>query len=461
MGLPFLILKTNFMSSIRLAGAGCQAKVKMRMIFIVVTDPDRLSTGEMTSRPLPALLPVLAFACLLGCKGGGGGGAGGNTGTAGTTGTGGSVTEDGAVAFSRADLLAAFGTCAAAGAHDFREPALALEAAVVAWQAAADDATRAAARDAFRVAMDRWQVMEMMQFGPTAPGTALGGQDFRDNIYSWPRVSRCLVEEEIVARTYESPQFSTVLLTNRRGLGALEYLLFYEGSDTACGSTSPAVAGWMALSTTERDARKRAYAVAAAHDVAVRAAGLDTAWDPAAGNFAQTMRTAGTGNSVYPSTQDALNAVSNAVFYIETEVKDMKLAKPLGLDMMACTNEICPELRESLFAERSKANLIPNVEGLRRLIEGCGPDYSGLGFDDLLVAVGAGAQAELLRTRAAAIRPTIDAIEEADLDQALMQDKPSVRAVYDAVKGVTDILKVDFVTILDLELPEGVGGDVD
>ena len=412
----------------------------------------------MSSRPLSALLPVLAFACLLGCKGGGVGGAGGN---AGTTGAGGNVTEDGAVTLSRADLLAAFGTCAAAGAHDFREAAVALETAVAAWGTAADDATRAAARDAFRTAMDRWQVMEMMQFGPTAPGTAFGAQDFRDNIYSWPRVSRCLVEEEIVARTYESPQFSTVLLTNKRGLGALEYLLFYEGSDTACGSTSTAVAGWMALSASEKDARKRAYAVAAAHDVAVRAVGLDAAWDPAAGNFVQTMRTAGTGNPVYPSTQDALNAVSNAIFYIETEVKDMKLAKPLGLDMMACPNEICPELRESLFAGRSKANLVANADGLRRLVAGCGPDYSGLAFDDLLTAVGDGTQAEALRTRAAAIRPTIDAIEEADLDQALIQDKPSVRAVYDAMKGVTDIIKVDFATVLDLELPEGVFGDVD
>ena len=52
--------------------------MKMRMIFIVVMGRDRLSTGEMASRPLSVLLPVLAFACLLGCKGNGGvSGAGG------------------------------------------------------------------------------------------------------------------------------------------------------------------------------------------------------------------------------------------------------------------------------------------------------------------------------------------------------------------------------------------------
>ena len=84
----------------------------------------------MASRPLSLLLPVLAFACLLGCKGNGGvSGAGGNTGT------GGNVSEDGAVAFSRAELLGAFGTCAANLAHDFRAKAAALDAAVSAYAA--------------------------------------------------------------------------------------------------------------------------------------------------------------------------------------------------------------------------------------------------------------------------------------------------------------------------------------
>jgi hypothetical protein len=195
--------------------------------------------------------------------------------------------------------------------------------------------------------------------------------------------------------------------------------------------------------------------------VAAQAVALEAAWDPNAGNFAQTMRTAGPGNPVYATTQAALNTVSNAILYIETEVKDMKLAKPLGLDMIACARESCPELRESLFAGRSKANLAANADGMRRLVEGCGPGYAGFAFDDLLTEVGSGGLAETLRTRAAAIQPAIDAVEEAELDLALVQDKASVRAIYDAFKGVTDILKGEFVTILDLELPEGLEGDVD
>jgi hypothetical protein len=129
--------------------------------------------------------------------------------------------------------------------------------------------------------------------------------------------------------------------------------------------------------------------------------------------------------------------------------------------MLSCPSGNCPEMLESPFASRSKTNLRANLDGLRRLVEGCGDGYSGLGFDDLLTGIGHPEVAEKLRMTAGLTQPALDAIEEPDLQQALAQDKPSVRALYDAIKGVTDILKTEFVTLLDFELPEGVGGDVD
>ena len=86
--------------------------------------------------------------------------------------------------FRRAQLLAAFGTCAADRAADFRGRAAALDAAVTAYVATPDETSRAAARQAFRDAMDSWQVIDIMQFGPTAPTVVTGGKDFRDNIYA-------------------------------------------------------------------------------------------------------------------------------------------------------------------------------------------------------------------------------------------------------------------------------------
>ncbi|HZH78068.1 MAG TPA: imelysin family protein, partial [Archangium sp.] len=288
-----------------------------------------------------------------------------------------------------------------------------------------------------------------------------GGADLRDNIYSWPLVSRCAVEEQLVSRGYASADFPTSPLVNRRGLFPLEYLLFHEGGDTACPASSPVVSGggWAALSAEELAARKRAYAAVLAADVRRRAGLLVEAWEADKGGFSRTLETAGTGNAVFPTTQAALNALSDAIFYVETEVKDKKLAVPLGL--RDCASDTCPEALESPFTGRSKAHLRANLVGLRRLTEGCGAGYTGTGFDDVLVAVGSEALATKLRERAVAAEAALGAIEEADLRDALEQDKASVRALYDAVKGVTDVLKTEFVTVLDLELPEGTDGDND
>ena len=55
----------------------------------------------------------------------------------------------------------------------------------------------------------------------------------------------------------------------------------------------------------------------------------------------------------------------------------------------------------------------------------------------------------------------VDAIPQGDLGAALRDDPARVRALYDAVKKLSDDLKSEFVTVLDLELPRKVEGDND
>ena len=363
----------------------------------------------------------------------------------------------------RAELLSAAGACMLTTARDFLPKATALQAATVTLRDAPDApdaATVAAARAAFHEAMDVWQVAEVMQVGPAAPRSSPGGGELRDNIYSFPLSNRCSVEEQLVSKGYESSSFSSGLVT-RRGFLALEYLLFHEGADTACGANSPIVAQgtWAALTPEDRAARKRAYAAVVAADVRTRAQSLVDAWAPEGGNFQKTLATAGAGNAVFPSTQVALNTLSDALFYVEREGKDQKLARPLAL--RDCASDTCPELLESQFAGRSKQNLRQNLVGFRRIVEGCGADYAGPGFDDVLVAAGAEGVATRLRQQVVEAEAALAAVEEADLKEALAQDKPSVQRVYDDFKGITDVLKTDFITTLDLEPPAGLEGDND
>ncbi|HYH98486.1 imelysin family protein [Hyalangium sp.] len=395
--------------------------------------------------PRACVLVLAALTCLGACKEEGGGPDDGKPPVAET---------------ARKELLSAVGACVQTNARTFQAAAVELESAAVALAASSESGKREAARMAFHRAMDAWQVLEAMQLGPAAPRSLPGGAELRDHIYSWPLVSRCAIEEQIVSRGYESPDFPTMLVT-RRGLYAVEYLLFYEGGDTVCPASAPIVSGgtWAALSAEERQSRKYAYAAAAAREVQVRAGQLVDAWDPAKGNFVGTLETAGPDNAVYPSVQLALNSVSDALFYLEREVKDMKLARPLGL--RECDAETCPEQLESRFAARSKANLRANLVGFRRVAEGCGEGFVGKGFDDLLEAVGSEPMAAKLRERLVATEAALAAVDEPDLAQALAQDKASVRAFYDALKAVTDVLKTELVTVLDLELPQSLEGDND
>ncbi|WP_253894945.1 imelysin family protein [Corallococcus exercitus] len=97
---------------------------------------------------------------------------------------------------------------------------------------------------------------------------------------------------------------------------------------------------------------------------------------------------------------------------------------------------------ESQFAGRDKQNPHFNLVGFRRIVDGCGPDSTGPGFDDVLVAAGAEAVATKLRQEIVAAEA---AVEEPDLRQTLVQDQASVQRLYDDFKGITDVLKTDLI----------------
>jgi len=343
------------------------------------------------------------------------------------------ILPDGGTPASRSDFLLAAGQCALQNVKSFRDDARLFAADAGAWGQA----------------MTSWQRVEVMQFGPTASSTTPGGQDFRDQIYSWPLVSRCSVDETLTTGGYTGGVSS--LLINRRGLAAAEYLLFSNPDEVTCGD----VAGWAALAATERAARKRAYASAVANDVRARAEDLVTAWEP----FVETLHSAGPGNATYPTVQGALNRVSDAIFYLDTTIKDLKLAPPIGL--RGCTTPPCLDAVESTWAHHNTANLRANLVGLRQLLEGCEPNYQGVGFDDLLDAQAAFSLRERLHAALDTAFAALDAIPDADLYDALTAHPAEARAFYDALKAVTDLLKSEFVTVLDVELPMGLEGDND
>ncbi len=360
--------------------------------------------------------------------------------------------------FTKRALLTAAADCGMWHYCEFDAAAASLTRAVEAHVAAAGDAMLEPARAAWREAMLVWARAELFQFGPAGSRAhdPYYGASFRDRIYAWPSVSRCRVEEQLVSQSYRD-DFNGVLVSSK-GLFALEYLLFYPGSDTACAASSATRAAWDALSPTELDQRKRDYALALARNVSSLVSELRAAWDPSAGNFRQTFIDAvGYDKPGSDSDQEALNIVAWSLVYGEKEVKDYKIGPFTGKMLPPAPVDGF----EAPFAGLSQEIVVANLEGLRSAYQGCGPQGEGIGFDDWLVAANHAELAlSLDTTLAAAIGatrafPSFEAASQAEL-----------ASLYDTgVKPFTDLLKNELLagngSVLNLSLPASAAADND
>ena len=311
-----------------------------------------------------------------------------------------------------------------------------------------------AAQSSWRAAIATWQRAELMQVGPAgAMDLVAGGQDMRDNIYSWPILDPCRVDQELVSGDYEDEVTFADENINVRGLYAMEYLLFSDSDENACEANRPINldGSWSGIAS-ELPQRRASYARNIARLVKAQASALVGQWD---GGFRETVVSAGAGSDTYSSVQEGLNAFSDALFYLDRETKDMKLAEPAGISDL-CTFDSCPSRRESKFANASAVHVAENLRGMLTLLKGGELN----GFDDLLIAVGAEDVWVRLMTAIEQAIAVSDAFDS-DFETALATDATSLDAMHAAVRAVTDLLKSEFISTLDLELPQRVEGDND
>jgi hypothetical protein len=194
-----------------------------------------------------------------------------------------------------------------------------------------------------------------------------------------------------------------------------------------------------------------------AQDLRVRAKDLYDAWAPTKGNFQAEFANAGRGSKTYPTEQMALNSAADALFYVYFAVKDMKVARPAGIEK--CTTATCLETIESLFAKAARRHIVANLEGTRDLLLGCEADAAS--FDDLLAQRGQSAITRDLVADLDAALVAARALSSDDLAVSIQTEPEKVRALYDALKRLGDRLRTEFITILDLDLPKRVEGDND
>lgn len=241
----------------------------------------------------------------------------------------------------------------------------------------------------------------------------------------------------------------------RRGLDALEYLLFNDNLNHSCSADRLAPAGWNERPEQERKVARCQFAVEVAKDLESSAQELNQAWQGENG-YAQALKSAD--SDLFEDEQAAINRITDAMFYVDSITKDAKLAAPIGLQNNSCGNAACVQDIESRLSANSINNIKNNLIGLQKLF--IAGDEENAGFDDFLVEVDA---AELATTMKQDIQNAIDAADNfsVTLEQAVTANPEQVQALHQAVKTVTDNLKSVFITYLALELPQTSAGDAD
>lgn len=396
------------------------------------------------------------------------GGPGTGTGSQSGTGTGGSIFHgggqggsdpgepsatcgdrpEGASSFSKQALLDVAGECAAWNTCQFVETTKALRDAVIDYADEPSEARKLVAQRAWAFAMRAYAHVAPFEFGPIAPGAKdpAHGRSLGAFIHSWPALSRCEVEKQVAVRGYESG-FDFVP-TAGRGLYALEYVLFFTGTNTVCASNSTAYKKWALMSEEEIAQAKRDYAVAVVGDLMKRTEALENVWATDGENFGAKLKAA----DGYASQQDALSVVGWSLLYPYEEVRDQKIG-PRAAIGTAVLNPETP------FADIERETVIANMEAFRALFNGCGADGAGLGYDDWLVAVDATDVRDDINASVDAIVAAAEALPA--YGQASQQQMVDF---YDELKILSDLLKGSLfgsASPLNIKLPAGAASDTD
>jgi len=310
------------------------------------------------------------------------------------------------------------------------------------------------AQNKWRDAMNVWQQVEMMQMGPLLEQDGL----LRNKIYSWPIVNTCAVDFDVTyyasGTVNGEPYDITKRTPTRKGMAALEYLLFNESLAHSCTGTSTPP-GWDGLMEHEQREARCEFAVEVSSDINNNAQVLISSW-LADGGYANELKQAGEANSIFETPHAAVNAISDAMFYLDSSTKDGKIATPAGILTNSCGLMPCPETVESKYSSHSLANITYNLVAFEKLLTG----DSGLGFTDYLLDEGDSATVEAMTGAVTKAKENIQS-QESSMQELLVNDASEVNAMHADVKEVTDKLKVDFINSLALKLPATSAGDND
>ena len=195
-----------------------------------------------------------------------------------------------------------------------------------------------------------------------------------------------------------------------------------------------------------------------------------TSWEASGNDYRATFVSEGNAGASLQALTDVI------IVHMDKEAKDRKVGIPTGVKE-ECSSFSCASLVEFPYTETSSAAIKNNLQGFRSVFTA----GDGKGLDDLITERGyADVTASLLEKTDAALA-NIDAATVSIFDQAtaindsatetqctnsyVSPDTQSTNysacALTGLMKRITDVLKIEFVTVLEVNLPGSVQSDND
>ncbi|RZA15313.1 MAG: hypothetical protein EOP10_26600, partial [Proteobacteria bacterium] len=360
----------------------------------------------------------------------------------------------------RAQYLQNVGNGIAKSAEDFLKASDALNQATLAYCGSYDPALLETAKLRFSDAMLLWQQIELFQMGPLSENSAA----LKYKIYGWPQISNyCKIDEESMLALSDA-EYSLPSNTNRKGLQALEYLLYDASLTSICPASNETKGLWEAQTPAKKWEARCAFMKPVAAELVTNATTLSTQWGSKDNNYI----TSKIGNQ--DAEQSALQEIFNNLFYIDLEVKNQKLAAVAGSDIKLCPKSPapCPDKEELRFSHLSKQAMTSNVRSIADLIFGFGEPRSG-GLSALLrndngSGIAATTEANvtklvtLTETEQSSLETVLAAKNGEDCDAS---QNSWVCKVRQTIKDVVGDFKGEYTSILKTAVPLAPQGDND
>jgi putative iron-regulated protein len=215
----------------------------------------------------------------------------------------------------------------------------------------------ASAKQAWIDARRPWEQSEAFLFGPVA------SKGIDPSIDSWPvnktDLDGVLSSDAALTKDYIDAQEGTL-----KGFHTMEYLLFGPTNNKSADKFSN---------------REMEYLVAVTLSFKGAVALLSKSWDPASGNYLDTLTKAGKGSVVFGSQKSALQELVNGMIGICDEVATGKIADPFSQGNRA--------LEESQFSDNSNFDFADNIRSVQNIYLGHIYTTTGNGLGVIISAI--------------------------------------------------------------------------